>query len=106
MKTPNLIATAVAALAATALLYSQSAAPFDVTQPTDKQPSHIDISGGVSGTWLVIDRANKTDNDPVGKGGFDPSYTYLISDFKPLVKKLRNGKWEIQFTAEIAENIP
>jgi len=73
---------------------------------SDGKATRIQIEGGVSGVWLTVERANKTDPRPTGKGGFDPSYTYLLSDFKPLIKKLKNGKWEIQFTAEIAENIP
>jgi hypothetical protein len=86
------------------LLLGQAAVPFDMTQPVGAQaPSRIEIKGGVSGTWLVVNRANKT--DPLGKG-FDPSYTYLISDFKPVAKKLKDGKWQIQFVSEIAENLP
>jgi hypothetical protein len=87
-------------------LFGQGAVSIDLTRPLDGERSRIIISGGVSGDWLRIERANKTDPNPVGKGGFDPSYCYLISDFKPIAKKLKNGKWLIQFTAEIAQDLP
>ena len=82
---------------------AQTAVPFDIGRPADGQPTRIEIKGGVSGTWLVVGRANK--NAPDARG-FDPSYTYLISDFKPMIKKLRNGKYEIQFTCDICEGLP
>lgn len=87
-------------------IFGQGAASFDVEKPMDGQPSRILVSGGVSGTWLEIKRANTHQGNPAGKGGFDPSYTYLLSDFKPTVKKLKSGRWEIQFTSEIAEGLP
>ena len=82
---------------------AQTAVPFDIGRPADGQPTRIEIKGGVSGTWLVVGRANKNAPDACG---FDPSYTYLISDFKPMIKKLRNGKYEIQFTCDICEGLP
>jgi hypothetical protein len=56
------------------------------------------VSGGASGNWLTIQRANLADYE---RRGFDPSYSYVLSDFKPLVKKLSNGKWEITFTSDV-----
>jgi hypothetical protein len=86
------------------LVLAQTAVPFDMGErPADGQPSRIEIKGGVSGTWLIVGRANKTAPDAKG---FDPSYTYLVSDFKPIVKKLRSGKYEIQFTCDICEGLP
>jgi len=88
-------------------IFGQGAATFDLGQtPKNEAPVRIVVHGGVSGNWMSIERANKSDLAPVGEGGFDPSYTYILVDFKPLVKKLRNGRYEIQFTAEIAEDIP
>ena len=86
--------------------HAQGAAAFDVEKPIDGKPSRIEVRGGVSGVWLTVERANKHQALKTGEGGFDPSYTYLICDFKPMVKKLGNGKWVIQFTAEIAEDLP
>jgi hypothetical protein len=53
--------------------------------------------------WLVIEAHN---GHEWAKRGFDPSYTRLVSDYKPMARKLPNGQWEIAFTSEIAENIP
>jgi hypothetical protein len=87
-------------------LFGQSAASIDMVRPLDNQTSRILVSGGVSGIWLRIERANKQDANPVGKGGFDPSMTYIISEFKPVIKKLKNDKWEIQFECNICEGLP
>jgi hypothetical protein len=85
-------------------LFGQVAAPLDLTRPIDDSaPTRIEIKGGVSGTWLLVRRANTSDPQ---RRGFDPSYTYLISDFKPMVKKLKNDKYLIQFTSELAEGLP
>jgi hypothetical protein len=85
------------------LVLAQTAVPFEIERPADGQPTRIEIKGGVSGTWLVVGRANKMAPDAKG---FDPSYTYLISEFKPIVKKLKSGKYEIQFTCDICEGLP
>jgi hypothetical protein len=85
------------------LVLAQTAAPFDIERPADGQPTRIEIKGGVSGTWLIVGRANK--NAPDAKG-FDPSYTYLVSDFKPMVKRLKDGKYLVQFTCDICEDLP
>jgi len=63
------------------------------------------ISGGdpYQGRWLTIIRFDTT--APL-QHGFDPSFTYAICKFKPIVKKLKNGMWQISFTMEMAENIP
>jgi len=36
----------------------------------------------------------------------NPSYTALLSDYKPISRKLANGKWEVTFVSEIAQDIP
>ena len=66
----------------------------------------IVVKGKVAGdwrTWLKIEAHN-------GKywlrDGYDPSYTRVVSDYKPLFRKLPTGEWEIMFTSEIAENLP
>lgn len=85
-------------------MFGQPAVSFDATRPLGEEaPSRIEVKGGVSGAWLVINRANK--KDPRGRG-FDPSYTYMISDFKPMVKQLKSGKWQIQFECSICEGLP
>ena len=74
-------------------------APATAEQP----PERILFAGGVSGLWLTVVRTNT--KDPEAKA-FDPSYTYLLCSFKPLVRKLANGQYEITFTSEIAEKLP
>ena len=54
--------------------------------------------------WLTavnVDRCDRYD-----ERGYDPSYTYMLCDYKPIAKKLKNGKWEITFVSEIAEKLP
>jgi len=85
-----------------ALLFAQN-----FTEPNlptaDGQKARIEIEGGVSGKWLTIDRVNKSD---VNGKGFDPSMTYLISEFKPIVKRLKSDKWLIQFECNVCEGLP
>ena len=69
---------------------------------SDGKPTQIVVEGGVSGKWFVISRINTS--APDGKG-FDPSQVYMISDFKPIVKK-RGDKWLIQFECNICEDLP
>lgn len=35
--------------------------------------------------------------------GYNPSYTRLVSEYKPVVKQLKTGQWQIQFISELAE---
>ena len=37
--------------------------------------------------------------------GYHPSFTYIVSDYKPMIKKI-GSKYQITFTSEIAEDIP
>jgi hypothetical protein len=66
----------------------------------------IEIIGKYSGEWrrwMWIGRVNTTDKP---EQGFHPSMTYIVSDYKPIAKRLSDGHWLIQFTSELAENIP
>jgi len=66
-----------------------------------RNPAHqIFIVDRWHGRWFTLVRFDD------GKNGFDASFTYAISRFKPVVKKMPNGNWQITFTSEIAENIP
>lgn len=88
----------LAALALAAVMVAQ-----DVVTPSAK---NIQISGGVNGTnWLTIYKANLSDPTAAGLD-FDPSFTYLLCDYKPIVHRLSNGKYEITFTSEIADGLP
>jgi hypothetical protein len=49
-------------------------------------------------TWLVIEAHNGAQWK---ERGYDPSFTRVVCDFKPLFRKLPHGnQWEIMFTAE------
>lgn len=65
------------------------------------------IKGKVAGEmkgWLVIEAHNGA--QLWRENGFDPSFTRVVCDYKPLFRKLPNGQWEIMFTSEIAEQLP
>ena len=61
------------------------------------------ISGGYAGRWLTIVRFDTTAPE---QHGFDPSFTYVISKFKPVARQLKNGDWEIHFECSICEALP
>jgi len=73
---------------------------------TTGQERTITIQGKVAdGTryWLSIEAHNGAAFDD---RGFEPSYTRIVSDYKPMFRKLASGQWEIMFTSEIAEELP
>jgi hypothetical protein len=37
---------------------------------------------------------------------YHPNWTYIITDYKPIVKKLSYGKYQISFTSDIMEGLP
>ena len=51
--------------------------------------------------WLKAYRYDGKD----AKNGYDPSFTFLVSDYVPVTKKV-NGKYQISFTSEIAKDLP
>lgn len=58
------------------------------------------FSDGEARNWLTIANHDPVTND------FHPSLTNIISDYKPIVRKLGPNKYEITFTSEIAEDLP
>ena len=72
--------------------------PADALYPAKQ----LFISGGMYGRWLTILRFDST----VTRFGFDPVFTYAICKFKPVVKKLPNGYYQITFVSEITEKPP
>jgi len=94
-----------------ALCMTASGQTVEVYNAFGKQDDHdwknaarqIFIAGGVSGRWLTIGRINTTAPDQLG---FDPSFTYVICKFKPIIRKMPNGNYEITFTSEIAKDLP
>src|SRR5262252_6563395 len=66
----------------------------------------IEIIGKVAGDWkkwMTIRRINTTEKP---ERGFDPSMTFIVVDYKPIVKKMKSGAYQISFTSEIAEDLP
>lgn len=62
--------------------------------------SRINISDHLHGTWLVVERRKYSGTT---NSGFDPCYTEITSDFKPVVKQLPNKKWLVQFAEDDLE---
>jgi hypothetical protein len=54
------------------------------------------FSGGGFGDWLIVQRHNLYNPE----NGFAPHDVKITSEFKPLVRKLEDGRWEIVFTSE------
>jgi hypothetical protein len=73
------------------------------TRPQEETRRVLYVWGKVADEWklwLYVTRANLKDDE---RRGFDPSYTVMLSDYKPIVRKLDNGKYTITFTNELAE---
>ena len=98
------------AILTAAICFSQTLAP----QALNQQPGILEIAhfnaertevtftGGWHDEWLKVRRHNHPSAE---ERGFDPSYTNLVSDFKPIVTK-RGDKWEIEFTSELTQGLP
>lgn len=66
--------------------------------PDRPEPPYVDFSGGVAGQWLRVQRSNTKAFDA---RGFDPSYTSAISTFRPVVTKLPDGTFLIEFESDL-----
>jgi hypothetical protein len=53
--------------------------------------------------WLSINSYGGSDWE---KEGYHPGFTNIMSKYKPIVKQLPGGMYEITFSSEIAKNIP
>ncbi len=96
----------IALIAIVASVSGQTVALNTSLIPVETFERSILIKGKVAGdwkTWLLIEAHN---GDVWRADGYDPSYTRLVCDYKPLFRKLANGQWEIMFTSEIAKNLP
>jgi len=63
----------------------------------------IAVEGKIAGEWhhwLFVQRHNLNDYE---ERGFDPCYTSIVSDYKPVAKRLDDGTWEITFTSDMRE---
>lgn len=86
--------------------HAQTVALNTAIIPIETYERALIIKGKVAGdwrSWLVIECHN---GDEWRANGYDPSYTRIVMDYKPLFRKLPNGQWEIMMTSEIAKNLP
>jgi hypothetical protein len=62
-------------------------------------------TAGRAASWLLLNdhsqRVTRTQAITI-----NPCYTSLTSDYKPISHKLPDGRWEIVFVSEIAEDLP
>lgn len=66
----------------------------------------IEVIGKVAGDWkkwMTIRRINTTERP---ERGFDPCMTFIVVDYKPMIKRMPSGAYQITFTSEIAEGLP
>lgn len=61
------------------------------------------FTGDAPRVWLVVEAHN---GHEFKERGFDPSLTRVLSDYKPVFRKLPSGQWEIGFESEVAEGLP
>lgn len=79
------------------LLYVALCHSQEMVQP----PKSYCFHSRIGGYWLAVSRHNLKD-DP---NEFDPCYTNITSAYKPIVHKI-GDQWTIEFTSDIAENLP
>ncbi len=63
----------------------------------------IFIAGGGYGRWITVGRIDTTSVD---QNGFSPNWTYIIVKFRPVIKQLPNGNYEITFTTKLTKDLP
>ena len=82
------------------------AADLAVVEHVYRMPKKAALEWRLVDEWRVRLTAVAYSSDADwSKDGYNPSFTYLVSDYKPMVKKV-SGKWQIAFTSEIAEDLP
>ena len=62
--------------------------------PEAKEPPYVDFAGGVAGNWLRVERHNTKAHDA---RGWDPSYVSIVSDYRPVVLPMSDGRFVIHF---------
>jgi hypothetical protein len=92
----------VAVLIGFALSPTPRAQTFETPNPTLMEREQDLFSPGIIASfycrlrgahfrWLIIRRHDNGEHET------DPSFTSIESDYKPTVRKMKNGKWEIVF---------
>lgn len=101
-KIASVISLIVAFVAQVAWAAGQSTSLNNTSPALDKV---LLIKGKVAGewkAWLVVEAYN---GHEWISNGYDPKFTHVVADYKPLFRKLPDGRWEIIFPP-IAEKIP
>ena len=74
-----------------------------VTAANGKMLTFTATIAGERRYWMTVEAHNGYSFEV---DGFHPSYTSVVVDYKPIVRKLPSGQFEIEFTSEIAEKLP
>lgn len=74
---------------------SKAAKP--ITIQAGYQVQVVKFDDELHGPWLIVRRHV---SDSVTNAGFDPAFTFAESDYKPIVRKMENGKYEIEFVQD------
>lgn len=78
------------------------------TQPPNHAtmlPRKLAVEWRLGDEWRVWLEMVNTNSRDFPREGWHPSYSEIYSKYKPVVHKLPDGRWRIQFTSEIAEQI-
>ena len=70
----------------------------NVIPPPEKSMTFVSKIGG---SWLTVRRHN----DP-NVSDWNPSFTNITCAYRPIVHKLNDGRYEIEFTSELAKDLP
>ncbi len=81
--------------------------------PAQQEKEHaLFMPGKVAVEWHFVDEhrvwlsVNSFAKGDWVKDGYNPSFTYVLSQYKPMVKKLPDGQYQITFASEIAQDVP
>jgi hypothetical protein len=96
----------VSTLASVTLASVTLAADTPVAEHVYRIPKKAALEWHLADEWRVwLEAVAYSSDADRKKDGYNPSFTYHVSDYKPMVKKI-DGKWQIKFTSEIAEDLP
>jgi hypothetical protein len=76
-----------------------AAAPISLGTTTES-PRTVRICHLDYGNWLTISFSGEHGDQ------WHPNWTSIVCVYKPIVRKLPQGRWEITFTDELSEGLP
>jgi hypothetical protein len=95
------------------LWQAAAAQTVSVSSKPDQEQQHLLIMPGrlavewrfhdETRAWLSVNSYNHADwlHD-----GYDPSFTYILSQYRPVVVQSKNGQWQITFECSICGGLP